>query len=191
MNAFNVQPVEDLLREAQGNWIGYITSHEACVDMRAKLSSARIVDIDEGDNIVDDFPHSPEAKMVHAYQLWEAMVDYSDYIEARDNKNHFQVDRLKALSEVEMEVLAWELLVRSAKTTYPVPNATDTRPKKATENAHLGTLGFTVTSDSADRKRTWRYSRFGSFGARFEKVKEACRVSPPQIIQDLHVDHHH
>lgn len=121
MNTFNAQPVEDLLQEAQGNWTGYITSHEECVEMRAKLSSARIVDIDGGENIVDDFPHSPEAKMVHAYQLWEAMVDYSDYIEAKDNKNHFQVDRLKAMSEVEMEVLAWELLVSSGKTICPIP----------------------------------------------------------------------
>lgn len=128
MNSFNAQLVEDLLQEAQGKWTGYITSHEECIDMRTKLNSARLVSIDEGENIVDDFPHSPEAKMVHTYQLWEAMVDYSDYIEAKDNKNHFQVGRLKAMSEVEMEVLAWELLVSTGKTIYPIPNATDTPP---------------------------------------------------------------
>lgn len=32
------------------------------------------------------------------------------------------------MSEVEMEVLAWELLVSTGKTIYPIPNATDTHP---------------------------------------------------------------
>jgi hypothetical protein len=122
MNTFNAQPVEELLQEPQGNWSGYITSFEQCTQMRQKLNSAHIVSIDQGENTVDDFPYSSKAKMVCAFQLWEAMVDYTDYIEAKDDKRHFQVDRLKAMSEIEMEVLAWELLVSSSlKRATPYP----------------------------------------------------------------------
>jgi len=115
MNHLGAHPVEKLLQEPQGKWSGYITNHDDCIKMRNQLNSARLVDINQ---IIDNFPHTATAKTVHAHQLWEAMIDYSDYIEAKDNKNHFQVDRLKAMSEIEMEVLAWELLVSTGRTIY-------------------------------------------------------------------------
>ena len=89
--------------------------------MRKRLSSNRIVDVDQEEDLLDDFPYSPEAKRIRAHQLWEAMVDFSDFIELKDQKNHFQVDRLKAMSEVEMEVLAWELLVNIESLSHPAP----------------------------------------------------------------------
>lgn len=79
--------------------------------MRRQLSASPITETDHDEDQVDDFPYTPEEKQGYAHQLWQAMTDYSDYHEARDEKSHFQVDRLKALSEVEMEVLAWEMLV--------------------------------------------------------------------------------
>lgn len=104
-------PVAELLEEPQGTWRGLITSHEHCIATRRQLSAAPIAKLDHKAGQVDDFPYTPEAKLSYAYQLWQAMTDYSDYYEAKDDKSHFQVDRLKAYSEVEMEVLAWEMLV--------------------------------------------------------------------------------
>lgn len=47
--------------------------------------------------------------MACTFEVWEANTDYTDFMESRDNKTHFQVNRLKAMSEVEIEVLAWDL----------------------------------------------------------------------------------
>lgn len=104
-------PVAELLEEPQGTWRGLITSHEKCIATRRQLSAAPIAELDHEAGQVDEFSYTSEAKQSYAYQLWQAMTDYSDYYEAKDDKSHFQVDRLKALSEIEMEVLAWEVLV--------------------------------------------------------------------------------
>lgn len=104
-------PVAELLEEPQGTWRGLITSHEECIATRRQLSAAPIAELDHEAGQVDEFSYTSEAKQSYAYQLWQAMTDYSDYYEAKDDKSHFQVDRLKALSEIEMEVLAWEVLV--------------------------------------------------------------------------------
>jgi len=116
MNANQVahSTVEELLREPQGTWKGLIMSHEACIAMRAQLTATTTMERDQNEGEVDNFPYTNEAKQYYALRMWKAMTDYSNYHEAKDEKSHFQVDRLKALSEVEMEVLSWEMLVSVA-----------------------------------------------------------------------------
>ncbi|KAK1827146.1 hypothetical protein QBC39DRAFT_437403 [Podospora conica] len=151
---------KQLLAQPQGAWQGYIKSFEECIEVRQRLREQRLVKLDQNDDASDDFPYTPEAKMECAKQITEAIIDYTDFIEDKDQQNHHQVNRLRAMSGLEIEVLAWEILM-------------------AVENAYLGNLGFPALPDEVERKakKNWRYRSFGSFGARFEQVKHACRVS--------------
>ncbi|KAK1827144.1 hypothetical protein QBC39DRAFT_386079 [Podospora conica] len=166
MNAYQAgQPqasVKDLLKGPQGVWRGLISSHQHCDFMVRQLEASSTAEPDQDEDEADDFPHTPEAKQECARQLFMAMTDFSDYTEAKDGKNHHQVNRLKLLSGFEMELLSWKML-------------------EVIENTHKGCTGFEV--DQGDKNGLY-YRSFGTFGARFNAVKDACRRSK-SIVYNL------
>ncbi|KAK1827145.1 hypothetical protein QBC39DRAFT_386080 [Podospora conica] len=169
----------ELLQEPQGVWRGHITSHEDCAAMMRQLTDASNVEVDQDDEVddVDDFPYTPEAKRDCAGQLGRAMMDFSDYHEGKDAQTHYQVNRLREFSGLEIECFAWQMLA-------------------AVENAHNGRLGFPIAPKGQGKAKTWTYRSFGSFGARFAVVKEACRtnksivynITTPRFINKVAAD---
>ena len=64
-----------------------------------------------------DIPQTLKQKHQLVRQLFEAIVDFSTVKESESRKRH-QVDRIRALSNVEVEMISWDLLVRQ---TSPPP----------------------------------------------------------------------
>lgn len=113
------------------------------------------------------------------------------YYEAKDDKSHFQVDRLKALSEIEMEVLAWEVLVSGPSAERRAPCLFH---RYLTIVTNIGCHRerpqwpprVTKPPAGGDRAKTWSYKSFGTFGARFAAVRDACRVSLDGSERSIH-----
>ena len=116
-------PLEELLQEpATHQWQGYVANRDDfnalteevfCMDLQAPDDEEEQDQHNEEDKFQCPTPNSAdgaEAKL--ARLLFEAMCDFSDPFEERNGKTSFQVQRLKAVPDIRMELLSWELMVR-------------------------------------------------------------------------------
>ncbi|KAK1827142.1 hypothetical protein QBC39DRAFT_362549 [Podospora conica] len=154
-------PLGTLLRTRSRQWHGHVKTFEEYIQLVPEMHR-RAQGPDNYDGI-DDFPTTPEARLGYVQTLYEAMTDFSavsePHPEAHSRVGH-QVKSVKNLSDLEFEMLAWEL-------------------QGALESAHLGYKGY--TGNLVD----WSYQRFGSFGARHRLATAACRDPSKGIVHSL------
>ena len=125
-------PLEELLQEpALHQWQGYVTNRD---DFNALTQEVLSMDRQAPDDDEEQDQHNGEDKIQCptpnsadgseaklARLLFEAMCDFSDPFEERNGKTSFQVQRLKAVPDIRMELLSWEILVRPSNQPSHLP----------------------------------------------------------------------
>jgi hypothetical protein len=146
----------------------------------------------------EDFPATDEERKVLVDKLVAAMVNYTGIIEkpvldrkrrrtrqgagseagddedAPATKDNYRVERVKNTSNVELQILAWKLLVSSPSLTLSIfCKPTLTQPSqyfiKDAQDGHI------YLPDRHGKQA--EYTKYPSFMGRYEKVVEALRVS--------------
>ena len=112
-SATTLPTIKELLEQTTHQWHGYMANKidHGTTKLAIILSGQIERDQSEGEDV--DYPMTPEEESQLVRILYEAMCDFSDPFEERNGKKSFQVERLKTVSDIEMEVVAWDVLVSS------------------------------------------------------------------------------
>ncbi|KAK1827143.1 hypothetical protein QBC39DRAFT_362550 [Podospora conica] len=140
----------ELLGQTTHQWHGYIANREEHTATFMEIFQSGHLGQDQDMGADFDYPTTPEDELELVRVLYNAMVDFSDPFEQRDGKKSFQVERLKTVSDIEMEYVAWNVVI-------------------SVVNLYNGYHTFNSCNEN------WKYSKFGTFGARFRAVVDACR----------------
>lgn len=115
-----VQPrptLEDLLQQTTRQWHGYIANKDDAITVGQNIILSGHIGPDQGEGDEYDYPMTPEDESQLVRILYEAMCDFSDPFEERNGKTSFEVERLKMVSDLQMEVVAWDVLVSADQPT--------------------------------------------------------------------------
>lgn len=104
-------PLEELLEQRTHQWKGYVTDKYDLLAWRQDFLLLGCVGIDQSAEEDYDYPMTPEDERPLVRLLYEAMCDFSDPFEERGGKKSFQVERLEKVSDIAMEMMAWNILV--------------------------------------------------------------------------------
>jgi len=103
-------PVRDLLRQKDHQYAPMITTVQDLQALKQEYSGLNNVDIGRDGRLDTDYPTTPQAQQECVRQLFLAITDFSDVIESA---NHLQLPRVKDMSNFEVHVIAWNILVSS------------------------------------------------------------------------------
>jgi len=87
-----------------------ITTVQDLQALKQEYSGLNNVDIGRDGRLDTDYPTTPQAQQECVRQLFLAITDFSDVIESA---NHLQLPRVKDMSNFEVHVIAWNILVSS------------------------------------------------------------------------------
>ncbi|KAK5652109.1 hypothetical protein OQA88_10887 [Cercophora sp. LCS_1] len=149
MHEWTRQTTEEPCSSNAWQYMGIISDmgdFERCKKEHAALNN-------KSKGVIDDVPKTAEEDRAYVARIFTAMTDFSDK-EAVSRTGKSQLTRLRQLSNLDYEILAWEILSKTKK-------------------AHAGELGF---SGWRMEKQPWKYAYFDSFRARFNEIEHNCRI---------------
>ena len=125
------------------------------------------------------YPTTREERITLVGELFEAIVDFTSL-----EKETYQTKRVRAFSDIQVEIIAWTVLVRS----FSFRNSscqyerllTHCLLQKAIKEVHDRKLG--IPPWAGEDKTDWYYERFYSFADRFLAVRESLRVRFPSLL---------
>jgi hypothetical protein len=104
--------IQNLMQGPQ-EWVDDVSSeHEF---HQAEVLYASINALEPFNGATDDCPRTPEACNYYVQLLFNAIVDYTEAVEANTN---VQLQRLRQLSGLEIKLIAWRILVRIPTTPF-------------------------------------------------------------------------
>lgn len=154
-----VQPrptLEDLLQQTTRQWHGYIANKDDAITVGQNIILSGHIGPDQGEGEEYDYPMTPEDESELVRILYEAMCDFSDPFEERNGKTSFQVERLKMVSDLQMEVVAWDVLV-SADQPTDIMTLRTFLARMLTRSRQLGGHRGSVLWIPRLQKVQWRY----------------------------------
>lgn len=107
----------DLLQQTTRQWHCYIANKDDAITIGQNIILSGHIGPDQGEDEEYDYPMTPDDESELVRILYEAMCDFSDPFEERNGKTSFQVERLKMVSDLQMEVIAWDVLVSADQQT--------------------------------------------------------------------------
>ncbi|KAK4445976.1 hypothetical protein QBC34DRAFT_383648 [Podospora aff. communis PSN243] len=156
------KPTRDLVKERTRIYTGLIPNRQELEKRRSELQALNNVDIQRDGSLDADYPKEGSAQERKCHEdLFKAITDFSNIVE---EEKHFQMKRVRMLSDMEVEIIAWDLLI-------------------AVRNAHCGKLGF----EARAWNREWSHDSYDTFTARFSDVLKVCRISKSIVYGDCPV----
>ncbi|KAH6857004.1 hypothetical protein B0I37DRAFT_426693 [Chaetomium sp. MPI-CAGE-AT-0009] len=136
-----------LLGNKDHKWSGIVRDYDECQELTKQYISLNDKAGKTDVEMSNDFPEDKQAQKELARQLFEAILEVDPA-----TSDHMHSQRIRELSNLEVELLSWELLF-------------------AIHRAQDGIVGWAKWSPKASQ----RYEKCGNFRERFELVKEGCR----------------
>lgn len=160
----HVEELKQLLQAPKTNeFLGIIKSADQYWAYEEAFQSISNQAISKEANHNDGLPRDDTEHMALRKMIFEAITDFGNVIEKESGA---KVQRVQALSNIEVELLSYRILEQSMM-------------------AHQGCPAISAWQrDTAPHKRDWRFEEFATFRDRFAYVLEVCRVGhTPESIQ--------
>ncbi|KAK3290547.1 uncharacterized protein B0H64DRAFT_447269 [Chaetomium fimeti] len=141
--------IRQLLNNKDHTWSGIVRDYDDCQELMKQYKTLNDKEGTTDVEVSNDFPEDKQAQKELARQLFEAILEVDP-----DTSDHMHSQRVQELSNLEVELLSWELLF-------------------AIHRAQDGIVGWAKWSPKASQ----RYQKCGNFQERFALVKEACQKS--------------